>query len=681
MSARKLLQEIEKCFKQVDIGVEAFDSQYEKYEQSTNASQRDKLVDNIKKECKKLQRLRDQIKTWAAGNEVKDKGPLLEKRELIESKMEAFKAVEKEMKTKAFSKEGLSAASRLDPKEKEKGEMTEFLQDMVDALGRQIEAQEAETEMLMGSVKKSKKGSATNERVAELESKIERHKWHQEKLELLMRALANDGVDPEQVKGSEEDIRNYVENNQEVDFYEDEGIYDDFGLDEESENFNVPKEREGTPELEPPVDVQPPEPPTTIEPPKAKKPDPPTPSIATQARRPSVPTMQLKSPLPALATIQTVPPVTATIPAPTMKPAPPPTKAPGETLKYASAAAAAAANDAAGIGIAPLPPPPNKTPAPTTASPAPSLPAAVAASMKSSATSSPAVQPAQPVRAVVPSPAPPAEKAAIAAPSTVPTPAVSSTPRSPAQSSISRPSPAQSIAQLTQASTADESVSVGPPSGAALPRYDGIPRDHDSGFESENPSPEKLRAGLAMNGLDHRDDEDESIYHLPASLRELLEAYEGVKLDAASTPATSPSNLNAFNTSWTMRPDTSDAEKPRHYRPANPSVFTPKHYPQEPLPIFEDPRLYSKIDTDALFYSFYYRQGTYQQYLAAKALKGQSWRFHKNYQTWFQRHEEPKSITEDYEQGTYRFFDYESTWYVFIARSLSTTRVETIVMG
>ena len=85
MSNRKIQQEIEKCFKQVAIGVEAFDEQYKKYEQSTNASQRDKLVDQIKKECKKLQRLRDQIKTWAAGNDVKDKTPLQEKRELIET--------------------------------------------------------------------------------------------------------------------------------------------------------------------------------------------------------------------------------------------------------------------------------------------------------------------------------------------------------------------------------------------------------------------------------------------------------------------------------------------------------------------------------------------------------------------------------------------------------------------
>jgi CCR4-NOT transcription complex subunit 3 len=85
MAQRKLQQEIDKCFKKVQEGVEEFEGIYEKYEQSTNASQREKLVENLKRECKKLQRLRDQIKTWATSNEVKDKGPLLEKRELIET--------------------------------------------------------------------------------------------------------------------------------------------------------------------------------------------------------------------------------------------------------------------------------------------------------------------------------------------------------------------------------------------------------------------------------------------------------------------------------------------------------------------------------------------------------------------------------------------------------------------
>lgn len=85
MAARKLQQEIDKCFKKVDEGVAEFDAIYEKIEQSGNAAQKDKLEDNLKREIKKLQRLRDQIKTWAAGNEIKDKGPLLDKRKLIET--------------------------------------------------------------------------------------------------------------------------------------------------------------------------------------------------------------------------------------------------------------------------------------------------------------------------------------------------------------------------------------------------------------------------------------------------------------------------------------------------------------------------------------------------------------------------------------------------------------------
>ncbi len=85
MAARKLQQEVDKCFKKVQEGVAEFDAIYEKIEQSNNPAQKEKLEDNLKREIKKLQRLRDQIKTWAAGNEIKDKGPLMEQRKLIET--------------------------------------------------------------------------------------------------------------------------------------------------------------------------------------------------------------------------------------------------------------------------------------------------------------------------------------------------------------------------------------------------------------------------------------------------------------------------------------------------------------------------------------------------------------------------------------------------------------------
>ena len=65
---------------------------------------------------------------------------------------------------------------------------------------------------------------------------------------------------------------------------------------------------------------------------------------------------------------------------------------------------------------------------------------------------------------------------------------------------------------------------------------------------------------------------------------------------------------------------------------------------------------------DTLFFIFYFQQGSYQQYLAAAQLKKQSWRYHKKYKTWFQRHEEPTETTDEYERGTYVYFDFESGW-------------------
>jgi len=72
--------------------------------------------------------------------------------------------------------------------------------------------------------------------------------------------------------------------------------------------------------------------------------------------------------------------------------------------------------------------------------------------------------------------------------------------------------------------------------------------------------------------------------------------------------------------------------------------------------------MFEKYDFDTLFFIFYYQQGTYQQYLAARMLRLMSWRYHKRYLTWFQRHEEPTVTLAHFEQGTYVYFDYETGW-------------------
>ncbi len=45
----------------------------------------EKYEEDLKKEIKKLQRLRDQIKSWLNSPEVKDKAVLLEHRKLVET--------------------------------------------------------------------------------------------------------------------------------------------------------------------------------------------------------------------------------------------------------------------------------------------------------------------------------------------------------------------------------------------------------------------------------------------------------------------------------------------------------------------------------------------------------------------------------------------------------------------
>ncbi|KOS23236.1 General negative regulator of transcription subunit 3 [Escovopsis weberi] len=618
MAARKLQQEVDKCFKKVAEGVAEFESIYDKIEQSNNPAQKEKLEDNLKREIKKLQRLRDQIKTWAASNDIKDKAPLLEHRKLIETQMEKFKAVEKAMKTKAYSKEGLSAAAKLDPKEQAKVEACEFLGLMVDELEQQIETLEAEAESIQATMKKGKNNGAKENRMAEIDAIIERHKWHQGKLELIRRSLENGGVETEQVTAMEENIRYYVSDGMNEDYVEDEGMYDELDLDEDEGVFGMNQDNEKNSSQ----DTQSIQDDLHDADKASRKGGKDTDSVS--GRRPAP---QAKSPLPALATLHT--PLSAigsgTSSGPSMKPASLPPR-PAEGLKYASAAAAAAASDKNSVGIAPLPPPLGAA-AIGISPPIPpsSLP-------RSSAANSPAPafsQPAQFLQPTEPPKQPPA-----------PLPSTSMSTSTPANDQPPEPS-----GPSTKASKKSKAAGK-QPAAAPEPPTESAPKQNGS-TNGVRPAPEAPA-------------EEESIYHLPASLQDLVESYEASR--KRPYQPLSQTTINMIKASQMSYPTAFEADLPRTYRPDMPTPQTGSGFPTQPLAIFDDPRLYARIDPDTLFYVFYYKQGTAQQYLAAKALKDQSWRFHKQYQTWFQRHEEPKSITEEFEQGTYRFFDYESTW-------------------
>lgn len=123
--------------------------------------------------------------------------------------MERFKALEKEMKMKAFSKEGLIAQSRLDPAEKAKRDIIDWIGTTVEELSRQVEQTEAEAENLQTGKKKKGQGDRLNE----LDELNERRQWHTGRLEVVQRMLENGQLTVDQVETIQEDINYFVEAN------------------------------------------------------------------------------------------------------------------------------------------------------------------------------------------------------------------------------------------------------------------------------------------------------------------------------------------------------------------------------------------------------------------------------------------------------------------------------------
>ncbi|KAF9575761.1 general negative regulator of transcription subunit 5 [Mortierella alpina] len=637
MATRKLQTEIDKVLKKVAEGVETFEETLEKIEISTNANQKEKYESDLKKEIKKLQRLRDQIKTWAASNDIKDKRALMDNRKLIETQMEKFKAIEKEMKTKAYSREGLIMSGRMDPKEKEKAETCSWVTERVESLNIQIEALEAEVETLRVGAKRGKNNPA-KERISELEEKIERHKWHQGRLELILRLLENGQIETDKVTAIQEDVNYY-----DPDFAEDEEIYTDLNLEEEEDFFAVGTDdhysvgHKDDDQSEKSKDDTPDTPAKS----KSKELESETiPSPSRNAATRPTPTKKLsmsepKEPKPVPTTPPAAPKASNLVSART------PTIARAvetPTIQYATAVAAnlpAASESPRTAHISASP------------SPSPSVAPAVAHASPSTTSIAP---PASSISAA----------SATAAPSAAPTtPAAPS----PAISSTTAGAAAGSEAPVTKAGTSTSSSAPSDAGFSAIPpsTSTATPPVDDSAAQKEIQSPEQKPQREMASTSQQQVPTAETEIRLPAALADLAHSFETSKERALSKDIGFFAS-QMLEASFQFLPEQADTERPKYYAPKNPYP-TPSYYPQaQPTGLFESTAVFEKFDIDTLFFIFYYQQGTYQQYLAARELKKQSWRFHKKYLTWFQRHEEPKAITDDYEQGTYIYFDYEGAW-------------------
>lgn len=725
MAARKLQTEIDRTLKKVSEGVDLFESIYDKMQASTNQTQKEKLETDLKTQIKKLQRLRDQIKTWVASNEIKDKSQLLDNRKLIETQMEKFKACEKEMKTKAFSKDGLNAAQKLDPKEREKAEMSQWLATQVEELMRQIELSEAEIELLQGGTARSRRGKAAGNgggRAEELATLNERRKWHVGRLEIVLRLLENNTLQTDTVIALKEHISYFIESNTGEDFEFDEGVYDELNLDAEEEAFGIAgDDNVSDGEEESVVDERPSRP--SVRDLKSKLPldedshskkDESSPVLKKAVARKQSMHVESKPP----------PPVAPSIPPPKVSQPTAPTKVTLPPIRYAAAAAAAVKNETPVSKESPKPtpsaahPPPvqstlgstlaSTVPAPSTttnsAPPAPSIPPS--SSTEPVAQSSESRSPSLSSSIVSPAPAPPSLPLDVP-PGIVPQTQSNTESRhqSPVSSragvdpsldagSVSSPYALSSAAvpsagvspYISQALTAEPQPMNGS-SNSANPGPNGIgslplPSSQsqlNSSMAMPSPLPQQVQAqgppgfGYPDAAMPHpqslaqqqqtqqpqTQQQTQQQRQLPSSLSDLVSTFEASKEKAARRD---PEQISkALAAGFESMPQPQDTAKPKYYVPRNPFPSQP-YYPQQPLAVLSSPALYSQLDVETLFFVFYYLPGTYMQYLAAKELKRQSWRFHVKYLTWFQRHSEPQAITDEYEQGVYVYFDWEGSW-------------------
>merc|ERR1712151_225041 len=140
-----------------------------------------------------------------------------------------FKDFERDLKTKAYSTSALSKDHDMDVEEVERQKYQEWLGSTIQVINDQLDETDADLEVLGN---KKSLGSDERSQQARLKTCQERHRWHLNKLELILRALDNDSIDMTDLAVVRESVDVYLENHDDPDNYHDEALYDCFDLTE-----------------------------------------------------------------------------------------------------------------------------------------------------------------------------------------------------------------------------------------------------------------------------------------------------------------------------------------------------------------------------------------------------------------------------------------------------------------
>lgn len=722
---RKLLNEIDKCYKKIEEGFEIFDDIMAKMAEANSENQREKFQDDLKKEIKKLQRLRDQIKGWQNSSEIKDKDSLSKFRKLIEQRMEIFKDVERENKTKPHSKQGLSAEDKLDPKEKEKCDTIEWLncqirriQDEIDRTESKLETLSSNPDMGKKRGKKDNKGN-DKERVDELRRHLERVKFHLLNLEVCIRMINNEKLEIKDVTTKlKEPLEMYIdaldpENDDDPESLDPEDIYDElnFGtylsqlggisvnsIDEErmgQNNDNVShksssptpdswssqRNQNGELELHEKVNITPINVSTTTtistnqsasESASSQKP---TVGAAGGSSVTSLKLTRLGSQVSSASSsisspLPQTPPAVPGIPYNSVaagKLHTPPIQTASQQNQIITSFTTTSIN--LPKGNAAFVPSPENASAPNVS--------LFQSTVNIESVEEKSEEDGKDTEDILPeivSNKP--EVSLITTSSTV----TATEQDEDVENGISSTS---TITKTPNQKVCDEALSItSETSSNSLSNLSRNATDlpstlsatpHETSIRNDEYTQQPCQiAGLVdsteFNGKINSTNllyntslmgQNERKYRSREPQETVIPPWLGAS-PLGMVPMNDELNyqLQILDTTMQKCPVQMDSEKPRSYLPKMPCQ-TPPYYPQAPLSNADSLEYYLRLSVETLFFTFYYMEGSRAQLLAAKALKKLSWRFHTKYLMWFQRHEEPKQITDDYEQGTYVYFDFE----------------------
>ncbi|ORC89631.1 CCR4-NOT transcription complex subunit 3 [Trypanosoma theileri] len=638
-NSKKTQQEIDRLVRRAQDGVESFDDLYDKYLKAGSQTLKERFEGELKREIKKVQRFRENIKVFISNPEVKDTKMLETSLKSIEERMELFKTCERETKTKAFSKEGLAAGS---PNETLQAQRETSLKSTMEDMRKQIDILEYDLER---DARGHNSGRTTKGTPSAVLARMRKLKFHLDKLELVLKAVTNGSADLDRVRDIEGTMQRLLQNEtnsdeeDEDEDEEEENLYSGFDLEDSRTQEKRRSGGGGGADEDSAILSGSAQDLGKKTPGSGSIPTASTSAItSTSAKKTTPPTTVSKS--------DSVKRLSTTQPSPK-------TQTPGGGNTSISSTSGGKPISSRDMQMDMwdenedlLDDEMDKANADTFGDDAMELTGTGSLADMAKATATlPRMGDWEKGR-----------PASLASPPS--TTMKTQTNEQTVQPPVSAATTAATTTTTTQAVKAANTTTTTITATAGA-----TPTANTAAVSPRTTKSMATTPPAATATASQRASEQKQQTTANSSSTAVAGATNTTTASSNQTAISYDKNimLDLVDMSLANLPHTQDVDRQRPFEPSNPTVC-PSYYPQQVLPALASPDIYREFELETLFFIFYYHQNTYQQYYAAKQIKSKSFRYHKGLNTWFQRSGTLKETQGDGERGSFLFFNYEDTW-------------------